>query len=138
MASIYKEFVVEADIQQVWDALRDFGALHQRLAPGFITACVMEGDVRAIRFANGMSAREQLLGIHEAAHRLSYTVLGGMASYHHASAQLFELGPGRTRFVWITDVLPDALAGPIGAMMEQGGAAMKAALASATAPERAT
>ncbi len=134
MATIYKEFNVNAGVEDVWDALRDFGAVHQRLAPGFVTACVMEEDARVIRFANGMSARELLVGIDDTLRRLSYSAVGGMATHHNASAQLFELGPGRTRFVWITDVLPDAMAAPIAAMMEQGVAAMSRALESAHEP----
>ena len=34
MATVYKEFIVEADAAHVWDALRDFSAVHTRLAPG--------------------------------------------------------------------------------------------------------
>jgi hypothetical protein len=59
---------------------------------------------------------------------LAYTVTGGQAAHHHATAQVFEEGAGRSRFVWITDALPDAMAAYIGPMMEQGGAAMKATL----------
>ncbi len=32
------------------------------------------------------------------------------AEHHHASAQVLPAGEGRSRFVWITDVLPDDLA----------------------------
>ena len=73
-------------------------------------------------------AREVLVGIDDAHRRLAYTVTGGQAAHHHATAQVFKEGAGRSRFVWITDVLPDAMATYIGPMMEQGGAAMKATL----------
>ena len=112
----------------MWDALRDFNAVHQRLAPGFLTECRIEGDKRTLTFSNGMVATEQLVGIDERARRLSYTVVGGRAAHHNASAQVFAEGPNRTRFVWITDVLPDEVAVPIGAMMDQGVVAMKKAL----------
>jgi hypothetical protein len=129
MATIYKEFIVEADAAQVWDALRDFGAVHTRLAPGFLTGCKLDGEgARIVSFANGLVARELLVGLDEANRRLAYTVTDGKASHHHASAQVFAHGEGRSRFVWITDVLPDALAAYIEPMMVQGGAAMKAAL----------
>ena len=128
MASIIKEFIVEASPDRVWDALRDFNAVHQRLAPGFLTECRVEGSKRILTFFNGMVATEQLVGIDEQARRLSYTVVGGRAAHHNASAQVFAEGPKRTRFVWITDVLPDEVAVPIGAMMEQGVVAMKKAL----------
>ena len=129
MATIYKEFIVEADAAQVWDALRDFGAVHTRLAPGFLTDCKLDGQGgRIVSFANGLVARELLVGIDEQSRRLAYTVTGGKASHHHASAQVFAEGEGRSRFVWITDVLPDELAAYIAPMMDQGGAAMKKTL----------
>lgn len=129
MATVYKEFIVEADAAHVWDALRDFNAVHTRLAPGFLTACTIDAEGgRVLTFANGLVAREALVGIDDAHRRLAYTVTGGKASHHHASAQVFAEGPGRSRFVWITDVLPDAMAAYIEPMMVQGGIAMKATL----------
>ena len=129
MATIYKEFIVEADAAQVWDALRDFGAVHTRLAPGFLTDAKLDGQgARIVSFANGLVARELLVGIDEERRRLAYTVTGGKASHHHASAQVFAQGEGRSRFVWITDVLPDELAAYIAPMMDPGGAAMKKTL----------
>jgi uncharacterized protein YndB with AHSA1/START domain len=129
MATIYKEFIVEADITKVWDALRDFGAVNTRLAPGFLTDCKLDGQgARIVSFANGLVARELLVGIDEPNRRLAYTVTDGKASHHHASAQVFAHGEGRSRFVWITDVLPDKFAAYIGSMMDQGGDAMKKTL----------
>ena len=129
MATIYKEFIVEADAAKVWDALRDFGAVHTRLAPGFLTDCKLDGQgARIVSFANGLVARELLVAIDEPNRRLAYTVTGGKASHHHASAQVFAHGEGRSRFVWITDVLPDEFAAYIGSMMDQGGDAMKKTL----------
>ena len=128
MATIYKEFIVDAGMDSVWDALRDFNAVHQRLAPGFVVDCQPGDGSRTVTFANGMVAHEVLVGIHEEAHRLSYTVVGGKASHHMASAQLFAEGDKRTRFVWITYALPDALEGYIAAMMTQGAAVMQRAL----------
>jgi carbon monoxide dehydrogenase subunit G len=130
MATLYREFTVNADPAKVWDALRDFGALHERLGKGFITSCTLEGDVRSITFANGLSVREQLVGVDDAVRRICYTVLNGRATHHHASAQVFDAGAGKTRFVWITDLLPHELATPIGAMMDHGVAAMQQSLAS--------
>ncbi|HSV51578.1 MAG TPA: SRPBCC family protein [Burkholderiaceae bacterium] len=128
MATIYKEFIVETGVDQAWDALRDFGAVHQRLAPGFVTDCRMEEGARVVTFANGAVAREVLVGVDEAARRLCYSVVGGKATHHNASAQVFAEGVGRTRFVWITDVLPHEHAMFIEAMMGQGIEVMKKAL----------
>ena len=35
MASIHREIVIDAPAEKVWDAVRDVGAIHRRLAPGF-------------------------------------------------------------------------------------------------------
>ncbi|MDH6166004.1 carbon monoxide dehydrogenase subunit G [Variovorax boronicumulans] len=129
MATIYKEFTVEADVAKMWEALRDFGAVHTRLAPGFLTDCKLDGQgARIVSFANGLVARELLVGMDEANRRLAYTITDGKASHHHASAQVFADGEGRSRFVWITDVLPDEFAAYVESMMVKGGEAMKAAL----------
>lgn len=134
MASIYKETVLDCPLAAAWDALKDFGALHTGLAPGFVTNChVEEEGVRTVTFANGSKARERLVAIDEAHHRMAYTVIGGKATHHNASAQLVAQGLGRTRFIWIADVLPDSFAGYIGAMMDEGLAAMQRTLASAVA-----
>src|SRR3954463_6702758 len=36
MASIHKDIPIDAEPAQVWAAVRDFGAVHRRLAPGFV------------------------------------------------------------------------------------------------------
>jgi hypothetical protein len=131
MATIIREFTVESDVSRVWDALRDFDHVDTRVAPGFVVDCQPEAGARRLTFANGMVAREVLVGIDDDAHRVAYSVAGGSASHHNASAQVFDLGHGRTRFVWITDVLPDEHAKPIAAMMDQGALVMQKALASA-------
>ncbi len=130
MATIRREFTVRASAAAVWDALLDYGAVHERLAAGFVTACTLEdgGAVRALTFANGMQARERLVGVDVDARRLAYASEGGRASHHNASAQVAPIDDASCRFIWITDVLPDALAGPIGAMMDAGAVAMQATL----------
>ncbi|TMG96892.1 MAG: SRPBCC family protein, partial [Betaproteobacteria bacterium] len=37
MASIHKEIVIDAPARDVWDAVRDVGAVHRRLVPGVLT-----------------------------------------------------------------------------------------------------
>ncbi|HEY3255354.1 MAG TPA: SRPBCC family protein [Polyangiaceae bacterium] len=128
MASIYKELSIGLDAAEVWDRLKDFHALRERLVPGFVRECRAEPGARVVTFDNGLVAREVLVGIDEQHRRLSYAVVGGRATQHAASAQVFDESAGRCRLLWITDVLPDELAEPIGAMMERGAAAMKSTL----------
>jgi len=128
MATIIKDFLIDTPPAKAWDALRDFGAVHEKLAVGFVTACRMEADTRVITFANGMTLRERLVGIDEQARRVAYSAVGGLATHHNASAQIVDTGDNRTRFVWITDVLPNEAADLIGPMMEQGAVAIQKTL----------
>jgi hypothetical protein len=61
MASIRREFLIASPAEDVWDAVRDFGAVHRRLATGFVVDAKMDGDARIVTFANGMVAREVLV-----------------------------------------------------------------------------
>jgi hypothetical protein len=132
MASLRKELVLAVPADRVWSALRDFGAVHRRLAPGFVTDTRMEGeDVRVVTFFNGASARETRVGSDDTLRRLAYAIFGGRASHYAASAEVLEIGDGGCRFVWTVDVLPDALAPYIDDMMTRGAAAMKATLEAA-------
>ena len=131
MATIIKETVVDAPAPSVWEALRDFGAVHERLAPGFVVDSRLDGDVRTVTFANGAVAREALVGIDEQARRLAYSVVesGLGLTHHNASASVVPEGDGRSRFVWVTDVLPDEAAPVVDGMMAQGLEVMRRALA---------
>jgi len=128
VASIYRAIGIEAPPESVWDALRDVGALHRRLAPGFVTDVRLEEGGRVVTFANGMVARELIVDVDDSARRLVWSVVGGRMTHHNASAQVFPDGEGRSRFVWIADLLPHELAPAIAAMMDQGLAAIKRTL----------
>lgn len=123
MATITTEVRIAAPPADVWEALRDFGAVHIRLVPGFVVDTRLEGNARIVTFGNGAIARELLVGIDEGARRLAYSVVDAPTlgfTHHNASAQIFEDGAAGSRFVWIADVLPDAVAPTVQAMMEQG------------------
>ena len=120
MASIHREVVIDASPEHVWDALRDVGAIHQRLCPGFVTDVKLEPGARVVTFGNGLVARELIVDLDEGARRLAWSASGGRLTHHNASAQVFAEGAGRTRFVWIADLLPNEMAPAITAMIEQG------------------
>jgi len=132
MTSVSKEVTIAAPAEKAWDALRDFGALHTRLVPGFVVETKLsdDGRERVVTFFSGAVAREVLVGVDENAMRLAYSVVDSpMGSTHHnASAQVFANGDDTCRFVWTTDVLPDALGEPTGALMERGIGVIKATL----------
>jgi hypothetical protein len=128
VASIRKEISIEARPDDVWAAVRDVGAIHLRLARGFVIDTRLEGDARIVTFANGLVARELIVDIDDKARRLVWAAVGGRASHYNASLQVFAEGEGASRAVWIADLLPHDLAGPIGAMIEEGCAAIKRTL----------
>jgi len=130
MASIHKHILIDTEPDIVWDAVRDVGAVHTRVAPGFLTGCRMEDAplARVVSFANGMEARELIVDVDDAARRLAWAVVGGRMLHHNASMQVVADGAGRTRVVWIADLLPNELAPVIAGMIDQGLAAMKKTL----------
>jgi carbon monoxide dehydrogenase subunit G len=128
MASIRQEILLEATVEDVWDAVRDIGALHKRLVPGFVTDTRLEEGARIVTFANGLVVRELIVSVDDQARRLVWSARGERLTHHNASAQVFPAGEGRSRLVWIADLLPDEMAGDIRQMMELGAVAMKKAL----------
>ena len=134
MASIHRETLVDARAQDVWDAIRDVGAIHTRLAPGFVVDTRLEEGARVVTFGNGLVARELIVDIDPEAHRLVWAAVGGPLSHHNASLQVFADGEKRSRVVWIADLLPNELAGTIGGMIDQGMAVMKKTLEGSLTP----
>jgi len=130
MASIRKEMTLRADPAKVWDAVRDVGAIHTRLAPDFVSDVKVEDDARIVTFANGMTAKELIVDIDDPARRLVWSVVEGRPTHHNGSIQILPEGD-TCRLVWIADILPHELKGPIGMMMQQGMEAMKKKLEAA-------
>ncbi|MGE5837843.1 MAG: SRPBCC family protein [Acidobacteriota bacterium] len=130
MASIHREILIDTDPDVVWDALRDVGAIHTRLAPGFVTDVRLEDGARVVTFGNGLVVRELIVDRDDSARRLAWSAVGGRMTHHNASAQVFAEGR-RSRFVWIADLLPNELAPEVAAMMDQGLAVIKRTLEAA-------
>lgn len=128
MASIHKEILVDARPEKVWAALRDVGALHERVVPGFVVDTRLEEGARVVTFGNGMVVRELIVDVDDDARRVVWAAVGGRFTHHNASVQVFADGNGGSRLVWIADLLPDALAGEIRAMIDQAASIMKPTL----------
>jgi hypothetical protein len=128
MASIRKELLTKASVDDVWAALRDIGALHTRLVPGFVTDTKLERGERIVTFGSGMVVREPIVDIDDSARRLVWSAIGGPLTHYNASAQVFAHADGQTRLVWIADLLPNEVASSISLMMEEGIAVMKSTL----------
>ena len=126
MASVYREIDIDASPELVWDVIRDVGAVHTRLAPGFVRDVRMEGDVRFVTFVTGRVVPERIVGIDQAVRRMAYAaVYVPERKHHNASFQVFANGPDSCRLVWITDILPDTLAAAFAENMEKGLAVAK-------------
>ena len=129
MASIHNDIPLPASARDVWDAVRDFGALHTRLVPGFVLDTRLDGDARIVTFANGTIAREQLVDCDDARRRLVYAIASERVRQHSASVQIIADGEQRCRMLWTTDVLPHEIAPYISAQMDQGATAVQRAFA---------
>jgi uncharacterized protein YndB with AHSA1/START domain len=132
VAAIRKEVLIDAPPADVWDALRDWGAIHERLVPGFVIDARLDGEDRIVTFFNGAELREVLVDRDDEARRLVWSIVDGPYTHHNGAAQVFAEGEDRSRFVWTADLLPDAAAAPTGEMMEKGIGVVKQTLESAS------
>jgi hypothetical protein len=120
MASIVREFALQASVEFVWDAIRDIGAPHQRLARGFVADTQLEAGARVVTFANGLTARELIVDIDNERRRFAYSIVAGRATHHNASFEVFPASGSTSRLRWVTDVLPDELLEPFSRMVDAG------------------
>jgi carbon monoxide dehydrogenase subunit G len=128
MATVRRETIINADPEEVWDAVRDVGSLHTRLAPGVVEDTVLDssGDhpVRTVTFASGQRLRERIVAVDDRARRLVWSIEGSPVLHHNGALQVQEIGARQSRVVWTADVLPDTLAEAFAPLMEAGLAAM--------------
>ncbi|ETK31952.1 SRPBCC family protein [Microbispora sp. ATCC PTA-5024] len=139
IASIRHEIVIDARPETVWDAVRDVGAVHERLLPGRVLDTRIEGVERTLVFPHGGVVRELIVDVDDDARRLAYAVVEGARpplAHHHAAFQVLPEGADRTRLVWTTDVLPDSAAPEVRVRMERGAEEMRRTLETAAGPGR--
>lgn len=132
MATVRREIVTRAHPDQVWQAVRDIGALHTRLVPGFVVDTTVDGadsavPVRTVTFGNGAVIREPIVTLDDEGRRLVWSAEGGITTHYNASAEVLPEGDG-ARVIWLADFLPAEAERTVAAMMDAGAAAMKAAL----------
>ncbi|WP_380286324.1 SRPBCC family protein [Kitasatospora purpeofusca] len=131
MATIVQDIVIESAAEDVWEAVRDVGAVHRRLVPGYVLDVRMEGDTRYLTVPGGAVVRELIVSVDDGLRRLAYSAVEGFRiplTHHHASFQVFPEGPGRCRLVWITDVLPHAMVEQVRPRVVRGAEVMKETL----------
>ena len=126
MATIHREVHIQADPEKVWSAMRDVGALHTRLCPGFVVDTKMDGpDARIVTFANGRTARELIVSVDDDRRRVAWAIVGGSFVHYNGAAQVTPQPAGGCRFTWTSDLLPNSAAATVEAMIEAGIADIK-------------
>ena len=125
MASIHIESTVDVSADTAWEALRRVGDAQALFAP-VLAGSELHGDTRTARFGNGLVVHERVIDVNDAHRRVAYSVLDSPGlTYHHASMQVFDDGPGRCRFVWTTDFLPESAASGLQPLVQAGTDALK-------------
>ncbi|MCA9556199.1 MAG: SRPBCC family protein [Myxococcales bacterium] len=109
MATIYREFTVDAPADAVWARMSALGRAHELFS--FLVGSEVEGDRRVCHMADGARLEELILDVDPERRRIAYAILRspfGM-EFHSASWQAFPRGD-TTLFAWTTDVKPDGMA----------------------------
>ena len=121
MASIRKEIAVSAPADAAWDAVSDYAAIHERLAPGMVTDTRLENDgtVRVVTFADGLVLRERILSVDDKARRFAYSIEGEPFVHHNASVEIIG-DDRRCRLVWTADMLPHEMGQTVSDIMARG------------------
>ena len=128
MATIRSELTTPAPVDEVWAAIRDIGAPHTRLVPGFVVDTRLEPGARIVTFVNGVTLREPIVTLDDEARRLVWTAEGGRARHYNAALEVASLPGGATSVVWTADFLPDELSDYFSRAIAAGMAAMQRAL----------
>ena len=128
MASIRKEVTLGNGADRVWDAVRDFQAVHTRVAPGFLIQNQPEDGARVLTFASGAVFRELLVSCDEQQRRLVYAIAQPPFTTYSAAVQVFDEGTGSSRMTWTVDFLPNGLTEKIESQMEAALRVMKPTL----------
>jgi hypothetical protein len=128
MGTIRSELKTAAKASDVWSAIRDIGALHTRLVPGFVVDTKLEPRARVVTFVNGVTLREPIVSLDDEARRLVWTHEGGRARHYNGALEVSELPDGLTSVVWTADFLPDDIRDYFSQAIDAGMAAMQRSL----------
>jgi len=135
MASIRLTIPVPRPAPEVWAAIADVGAVHERLARGFVVDTELRGRDRLVTFDNGLVARELLVDLDEEARRIAYAVVESSLrlEHHHATMEVVADGNGTSHLIWVADMAPDEAGASVGDFMRSGAAAIRRTLEEGTA-----
>ncbi|MEM7762362.1 MAG: SRPBCC family protein [Cyanobacteria bacterium P01_A01_bin.40] len=109
MASIYKQFQINAPSDRVWSKMSDLGEVHGLL--GMLTDAKINGDTRICKTQSGNSLKELIISVDSEHKRMVYAITESPFNFefHVASWQAIPDGDSII-FEWYTDLKPDNLA----------------------------
>lgn len=119
MATIKRDFPLPASPDVVWRRLSDIGAVNELI--DFIGPVTVDGDTRRCEMGDGSKLEELIITVDDASKRVAYSIRQspfGM-EHHSASMQAVSDGNGGTRFVWVSDFTPDAVASALEGAIDQ-------------------
>lgn len=121
MPTVRKDTYINVPPEQVWDAVRDVGAFHLRLVPGFTENTLVDGYERTLILADGSLVKEFIVSVDDQERRMAFAVKEGRLPllHHHASFQVLPNDQGGSIFVWTTDFLPAELTEAIQAQADR-------------------
>jgi hypothetical protein len=96
---------------QVTHARRGLDAIHRRHRG--------DGPAEEHRFT-GAVVKERIVTVDDDQRRLVWSIVDGPYEHHNGSVQVFEGSDGRSRFVWLADLLPNEAAERTDQLMERG------------------
>jgi hypothetical protein len=107
MTSVSRDISIHAPSDVVWDAVRDVGAVHERLLPGLVSATTVVPDGRLVSFGNGMLVRERILDVDDDSRRLVHTLNSGWSCHYVSVMRVNSAGAAHCRLLWTVDYRPD-------------------------------
>lgn len=108
MATATAELTMTATPDAVWAVVRDFHGLAGWM-PG-IDSSEPDGDDRVLSMM-GMTIRERLLNLDEAAKSITYTIVDGAPVESHEATITVHTADGGSRVTWDVTATPDEMAG---------------------------
>lgn len=109
MATIHKQFKINAPSDRVWSKMSDLAGVHSLL--GMLTNAKVDGDMRVCQTHNGASLKELIVSVDNKEKRLVYAIIESPFNFEFHSASWQAISDGdRTIFEWYTDLKPDRLA----------------------------
>ncbi len=112
MATIHKQFKINAPIDQVWANISDLTNVHTLFS--MLDNTEIKGNTRTCRIQDGGELKELIISVDETKKRLVYAITESPFNFefHCASWQVIPGNDG-TIFEWYTDIKPDNLASTI-------------------------